>query len=83
MPALQVLDQNIRPLQLQKMLGISEKGTQMLLSQCPDIAKLQPSLVLSRLSMLKVPTPPAILVARCCHVDRHQLQTLRIVDSDM
>ena len=54
MPALQVPDQSIRPSQLQKMLGISEKGTQMLLSQFPDIAKLQPSDVISRLSALKV-----------------------------
>ena len=59
MLALQGTTLGMQPAQLQTMLGAySEDAIDLLLSQCPDIAKLQPSVLLSRLCMLKVGFTP-------------------------
>ena len=55
MLALQGKVRQICPSQLQELLGIhSEQAVHILLTQCPELAKLEPSTVLSRLCKLKV-----------------------------
>ena len=55
MPALQGTSPQVQPVQLQRMLGVSSEDTiDMLLADCPEVAELQPSVLMSRLCMLKV-----------------------------